>query len=173
MRSIAAVAVLVAGLLLARHHGGILVAALVIAYFLGKSGTSSPALAGGRYVTGHAHGERKQVAKHEAGHAVAAKAVGGYVKSAWMTDDQGLVHARMPNDPVKRVAFYAAGRAAVSSGRGCSDDDAAIRGVLGEVPSKHRGQVKREGIRLARQIVSSRRGEIRRYAARLNEKGRL
>jgi hypothetical protein len=173
MRNLAAVAVLVVGLLLARHHGGILVAALVLAWLLAGSGSSGPALAGGRYVAGHAHGQRKFIARHEGGHAVAAKAVGGQVTSAWLTDDEGLVRARIPDDPVKVVAFLAAGRAAVSSGRGCSADDAAIRAELRSVPSAQRGQVRRDGVRLARRITSSRAGEVNRVAARLNEKGQL
>jgi hypothetical protein len=173
MRNLAAVAVLVAGLLLARHNGAVLVAALVIAYFLGKSGGSSPALAGGRYVAGHAHGERKLISRHEAGHAVVARAVGGRVRSATMTDNDGLVRARIPDDPVKVVAFLAAGRYAAGTGRGCSADYAAIRKELRGVPSKHRGQVKCDGLRLARRTVAARSGEIRRSAARLSQHGRL
>lgn len=134
-----------------------------------KSGTP----AGARYVSGHAHGLRKFIAKHEGGHAAAAKAVGGRVTSAWMTDDEGLVTARIPDDPVKVIAFLRSGRESVGSGRGCSADDDAIRKELRRVPSKDRARVKREGLRLARRIVSSRSGEIRSYARKLEDKGRL
>jgi hypothetical protein len=173
MRNLTAVAVLVVGLLLARYNGGILVAALVIAWFLGNGGSPGPVLAGGRYATGHGHGDRKLIAQHEAGHAVVATAIGGRVKSAELGNDWGLVRAEVPDDDVKHVAFLAAGRFAAGTGRGCSADDDAIRRVLRQVPSNTRGQVRRDGIRLARRTVSSRAGEIRRAAARLNEKGRL
>jgi hypothetical protein len=175
MKAIAAVGVLLAGLKLATagHPVLLLVAVGVAAVLWVGSGAKGAAPAGARYVSGHAHGLRNFIAKHEGGHAAAAKAVGGRVESAWMTDDEGLVMARIPDDPVKVVAFLAAGRAAVNSGRGCSADDAAIRQELRRVPSKERGQVKREGLRLARRIVSSRSGEIRRFANQLNEKGQL
>lgn len=173
MRTLAAIAVLVAGLLLAsRGHGGLLVLALIGAWLL--AGKSGPALAGGRFVTGHGHGTRKLISRHEGGHAVAAKALGGRVRYAWLTDDSGYVAATLPDsDQTKAVAFLAAGRHAVGTSRGCSADDAAIRKVLREVPSKQRAQVKRDGIRLAKRITSSRAGEIRRYARKLDEKGRL
>jgi hypothetical protein len=161
--------------ILGGHAGAVgLAAVAVLAWLIWNvpPGGKSPAAAG-RVVTGHGHGARKFIARHEGGHAVAAKAVGGRVTSAWMTDSEGAVSARIPNDPTSRVAFAAAGRYAVGSGRGCSDDDAAIRRILREVPSKQRGQVRRDGIRLARRITSSRSGEIKAYARKLESKGRL
>lgn len=152
-----------------------LTAAVVMGALIWTSlpGGSAPALAGGRYVSGHAHGTRQFIAKHEGGHAAAAKAVGGRVTSAWLTDSEGLVNATIPDEPVKVVAFLASGRAATGSGRGCSADDDAIRAELRRVPSKQRGQVKRDGIRLAKQIVSSRSGEINQVATRLDKEGRI
>jgi hypothetical protein len=136
--------------------------------------TSLPGGGRDRVLTGHGHGTRKLISRHEGGHAVAAKALGGRVRYAWLTDDSGYVAATLPDsDQTKAVAFLAAGRYAVGTGRGCSADDAAIRKVLREVPSTHRAQVKRDGIRLAKRITSSRAGEIKRYARKLDEKGRL
>lgn len=175
MKALAAVAVVIAGLKLAASgYPAMLLGAIVVAAVLWVgTAPGSPAPAGARYVSGHSHGLRKFIAKHEGGHVVAAKAVGGRVTSAWMTDDEGLVQARIPDEPVKVVAFLAAGRAAVNSGRGCSADDAEIRKELRRVPSRDRAQVKRDGLRLARRITSSRSGEVKRFADRLIEKGRL
>lgn len=139
-------------------------------------------LAGGRYVQvrGHVHGRgsglRRLIAKHEAGHAVAARALGGQVLSATVspTGDAGLVQARFhENDPVKVIAFLKAGQYAVGTSSGAGADDAAIRAELRTVPREDRSRVRREAERTARRIVSSRSGEIRRDAARLNEKGAL
>lgn len=141
----------------------------------------SPAPALGRYISvhGHAHGAgsgtRRKIAKHEAGHAVAAEALGGQVVSAEIYDGDrgGLVQAHLPGDPKTAVAFLLAGQYAVNSSEGASGDNDAIRKVLLEVPSRERGQVKSQAKREARRIVSSQAGEIRRVAAALDEKGRL
>lgn len=139
-----------------------------------------PAL-GGRYVAvhGHAHGTssnyRRKIAKHEAGHAIAAKAVGGSVLSAtlYAGEGGGLVQARLPNDPKAALIFLHAGQAAVNSSEGASADNDEFRKVLREVPSKDRSRVKAEAKREARRIVSSRSGEISSYARKLDERGRL
>ncbi|MHA6626860.1 hypothetical protein ACU61A_15605 [Pseudonocardia sichuanensis] len=172
MKAALAVAVVVGGLLLASDHGAILVGAILVACLL--AGRRSAPAARGRYVSGHAHGERALIARHEAGHAVVTKALGGRVRSAEVGDGWGLVQAELPDDdPVKAVAFLRAGREAVGTGRGCSADDDAIRKELRRVPSRERGQVKRDGIRLARREVAKRRGEIKRYGRELDERGRL
>lgn len=143
---------------------------------------ATPALAAGRYVQvhGHAHGAtgsrlRRKIAKHEAGHAVAARALGGRVVSAVVYDggQGGLVQARLPSEPQAAVTFLLAGQYAVNSSEGAGADNDLIRKVLREVPSRDRAQVKTDAKKHARRIVSSRRGEIRRDARQLDEKGRL
>lgn len=139
----------------------------------------APALAG-RYVAvqGHAHGSgsglRRKIAKHEAGHAIAAKALGGSVVSAQLFDGNrgGVVRAQLPNARA-HAAFLLAGQYAVNSSEGASADNAALRQVLREFPSNERGRVRSEAKREARRIVSNRSGEIRSYARKLDERGRL
>lgn len=133
---------------------------------------------------GHGHGHtRESVARHEAGHVVAARAVGGRVLSArvddggWLSGPSGRVEWDMSGRPLRaevegNVAFLAAGRHA-GPGSGCSGDMAAIDRQIRRLPAAQRSAVRRAGESRARQIVSSRRGEIARTAARLDERGRL
>jgi hypothetical protein len=146
-------------------------------------GASSGRFSGGRYVSvqGHAHGSgsssalRRKIARHEAGHAVAARAVGGSVISAtlYAGESGGLVQARLPGDPKAALIFLHAGQAAVSSSEGAGADNDLFRKVAREVPSKDRGRVSAEAKREARRIASSRSGEINSYARKLDERGRL
>jgi hypothetical protein len=175
MRNLAAVAVLVGGLLLARHNGAILVAALVIAYLLAKSpGTPRP-------VVGHSHGgQRDKVTIHEAAHVVTARAVGGVVESAELhRNGGGLVrwhHRSHPGEEqlrIANIAFLRAGEYAAGVKAGCSGDRAAVKAELRHIPAKDRARVLAAGEAEARRIVSARSGEIRQVARKLNEKGRL
>ncbi|MHA6623905.1 hypothetical protein ACU61A_00715 [Pseudonocardia sichuanensis] len=177
LASVSGVGVLARPDLLARPAVGLVRA---LAGFV--TSVATPALAAGRYVKvhGHAHGAtgsrlRRKIAKHEAGHAVAARALGGRVLSAVVYDGDrgGLVHARLPGEPQAAVTFLLAGQYAVNSSEGAGADNDAIRKVLREVPSKDRAQVKAHAKKHARRIVSSRSGEIRRDARTLDEKGRL
>ena len=162
--------------------GVLLVGVAIMGMLLVKTGVTGQ-LAGGRYVSvqGHAHGSgsstalRQKIAKHEGGHAAAAKAVGGSVISATLYAGQsgGLVQARLPGDPKAALIFLHAGQAAVNSSEGSSADNDAFRKVLREVPSKDRSRVASEAKREARRIVNSRSGEIRSYARKLDEKGSL
>ena len=131
-------------------------------------------------VAGHVHGgERATIATHEAAHVVTARAVGGTVTSARMNDHGGRVKWTMPDpnslavEVTQKVAFLRAGEYAAGRDGGCGGDRASVRQQLRRLPSGQRGVVLRAGEQRARQIVASRRGEITRVAARLNERGRL
>lgn len=150
-----------------------LAAAGVLTLALG--GRSSGRFAGGRSVSvhGHAHGPRA-VHKHEAGHAVAARALGGSVISAEVYDNGGgLVQAYIPSGPLPAATFLYAGQIAAGTTAGAGADNDLIRRELRELPSAERDRVRAQARRDARRIVNSRSGEIRRDAARLNERGRL
>lgn len=131
---------------------------------------------------GHGHGDRAHVARHEAAHAVAAREVGGRVLSArvdegWLSGPYGRVQWDMSARPLRaevesNVAFLAAGRLA-APGTGCSGDMAEIGRQLRRLPPGDRAAVRAAGERRARQIVSSRRSEIDRVAAVLDQRGQL
>lgn len=145
--------------------------------------SKSAAPSAGRYIAvkGHAHGPaststRRLIAKHEAGHAVAARALGGKVVSAEVYDDGegGMVWARLPSNSAEdAVAFLLAGQIAAGTSRGSSADNAAIRAELRTVKGSERSQVRRDATRSARRIVSKNSGQIRRDAATLDKHGRL
>ncbi|HEY9354636.1 MAG TPA: hypothetical protein VIP28_15345 [Nocardioides sp.] len=174
MKSVIAVGVLVGGLVLAsKGYGAAMVAALVIALLL-AGGVRLAA------VGGHAHGgNRARVAQHEAGHVVAARAVGGRVRSARLhSNGGGLVTWDMSARPLaeeveSNLAFLKAGELAAGTTEGCSGDQAAIRRQLRRLPAGERSAAQSRANAKARSIVSSRHGEIRRVADRLNQKGRL
>lgn len=177
-----AVAVVV-GLLLAARSGSLagLGPALLLALLLGGALWAFGGQATvGRSVSvrGHAHGSgaRQEVATHEAGHAVAAKALGGRVRSATVSADgrSGLVRATLPDSrPETAIAFWRAGAIAAGTSRGASADDALIRRELRTVPAGQRAQVRRDAERQARRIVTRHRAQIRRDATHLDQKGRL
>lgn len=125
-------------------------------------------LAGGRAVMSHGHGTQRIISRHEAGHAAAARALGGRVRSMRMWKDGGEVQATLPtSDPQAAITFWRAGRYAAGTGAGCSADDGFVRRELRDVPRADRARVRRDADRDARRIVRQRAGEIRRTAARL------
>ena len=131
-------------------------------------------------VVGHSHGdERATIAVHEAGHVVAARAVGGTVTSARMNDHSGRVKWTAPDpnslvtEVTQNVAFLRAGEYAAGDDGGCGGDRSSVKQQLRRLPSGQRSVVRRAGEQRARQIVSSRSGEIARVAERLNRRGRL
>lgn len=139
----------------------------------GKRPSSSGRAAMGRSVQVHGHGsDRPTIAVHEAGHAVAARKVGGKVLSATMTDHEGLVRAEVPDERAA-VAFLYAGQYAAGTRRGAHGDEAAIRAELKRLPANERAAAHKAAKADARRIVSRHRGEIRRDAAVLNDRGRL
>lgn len=127
-----------------------------------------------RSVIGHSHGGSRS-ARHEAGHVAVARGLGGKVHSATLrANGSGWTEATLSReDPQAAVAFLAAGRLASGTRAGCASDDAHIAKVLREVPRRDRAQVRRAGEREARSILSSRSGEVRRVAVRLQKRGRL
>jgi hypothetical protein len=137
----------------------------------GRSGKS--AATSGRMVSIHGHGsDRPTIAVHEAGHVAGAIGVGGRVRSARMNDNSGLVQATVP-DAKAAITFLAAGAAAAGTKCGADHDEALIRKTLKEYPRAERAGVEREARADAARIVRSRSAQIRRNAARLNERGRL
>jgi hypothetical protein len=126
-----------------------------------------------RAATGHMHGGRRRTrAIHEAGHYVAAKAVGGGGDGVELTRRGGQVNAHLPNAKAE-IVFQLAGGMAAGTGAGCSGDNAEARRALNEYPPGQRARVWREAQAEARRIVSSRRGEIRRVAERLDRNGHV
>lgn len=152
---------------------------LVVAWLGLRSGAATSGRASaGRMVAVRAHshgGGRATIARHEAGHAVAARALGGRVRSAEMDDHSGLVQAVLPtDDPGAAITFLRAGQYAAGTNRGAGADDDEVRRILRkEVPAVDRAAVRKAAERRARQIVRSRKGQIRRDAKTLGEKGRL
>ena len=153
----------------------LVLAAIVAAAVLLCSSDRQP-----RAKTGHIHGGTRQVmATHEAGHVVAARALGATVKSARIVGaEPGVDWSGSRGNTPEQIAtdvitFMHAGRVAAGTGRGCSGDQKAIREQLSYVPAKDRARVRRTALAQAERIVSSRRGEIRRVARQLNERGRL
>lgn len=155
-------------------HGGlfgvlVVVGLLALLVKAGGGRTTS-----GRMVSGHAHsGPSRTIARHEAGHAVAARALGGRVVSATADRHGGYVRATIPNSSRAAITFWLAGRRAAGTGAGCSADDALVRRELRQVPRGERGQVFRDADRDALRIVNQHRGQIRRDAGRLEREGRL
>jgi hypothetical protein len=147
------------------------------ALLLGLLAIAALTLGGRRAVTGtgHAHGgSRARVARHEAGHAVVVEALGGRVTSAhvsdggWLSGPTGHVDWRFSGGTDKQlaekhIAALLGGQLAAGRTGGCWADDAQIRKILRDVPEADRAAAERR----ARQIVSSRRTEIRRRADEL------
>lgn len=127
---------------------------------------------GGRMMTGHGHGTNL-IRTHEGGHYVAAKEMGGSVTSATVTSNGGLVRARIPNKPENAIAFWLAGQYAAGTSEGASEDNRLIRKELNRLPKDQRKAVEEKGKRMARSIVNSNGGAIKKVARRLGEKGKL
>lgn len=160
----------------------VLVAVAFVAMGGGRAGGSVGRSTGGRSVSVHAHahgggpGVRRRIARHEAGHAAAARALGGRVNSATVDADNrgGLVQATLPTqDSQAAITFWLAGQRALRSTEGAGADNGLIRRELRQVPHSDRGQVMRDARRHADQIVRQNAGRIRRDANRLDREGRL
>lgn len=190
MRNLAAIAVLVAGLVLARHNGAVLVAALVVAWFLARPAGAGRAVAGRgmRRVAVRTHGGHgtKTAARHEAGHRRMAKANGWRVESTHIyPDGSGVTWMYIPKDaPVEQlVAVDVAGGIAAGTWSGCSSDLAHLRNDLGRLPGgfifdgPERDAAKRSGYALARKHVGSGwlsdNAAVRKDADELLKKGRI
>jgi hypothetical protein len=150
--------------------GMVVLLALVVAT-LGARRTNTVTTAG-RMAVGHAHGDRGVIARHEAGHVAAARAVGGQVISATASNSEGLVRAVVP-DVRASVTFLRAGRYAAGTRRGCGGDECAERAELRDVPRGERRQLVRDADRDARRIVRQYSGQIGRDARTLEQRGRL
>lgn len=143
------------------------------------SGASTGRSAGGRSVTvrGHAHvhkgGGPHRASRHEAGHAAAARGVGGKVRSARVfSDGTGLVNATVP-DARSAITFLLAGQIANGSTEGAGADNALVRRTLREFPARERSSVLAGATQEARRIVRQRSGQIDRDARTLDRRGRL
>lgn len=131
----------------------------------------------GRVAYGHGHGgDRPTIARHEAGHAAAARALGGTVRSAVMHPGNrgGMVHVTLPNgDAQAAITFWMAGEIAAGTSRGASDDRHLIRKELRGLNRSEAARVRSAATRDARRIVSRASGRIARDAATLDRTGRL
>lgn len=156
LRVIGVAALVLAGLTVAARWGG------------GRSST--------RGGVAHVHGgQREEIARHEAGHAVAARAVGGRVTSAriYHGDRGGLVQARLPEGPLPAVTFLLAGQVAAGTTRGAGADNAAIRRELRGMPGPDARRIRRQATRDAHRILARHSGALHRDAATLTRKGHL
>lgn len=156
--------------------GGLILFCLFVGWLVARR-TGAGSAAG---TPGHSHGgDRTHIATHEAGHVVAAAEVGGTVTRVRMDSGGGIVEWRHNSNPTlvqevtANVAFLRAGEYAAGTRRGCGDDRAEVRAQLKRLPRTQQATVERAGDRWGRRITASRRGEIARVAARLNERGRL
>jgi hypothetical protein len=130
----------------------------------------------GRGGVAHVHGgQREDIARHEAGHAVAARAVGGRVTSAriYSGDRGGLVQARIPEGPMPAVTFLIAGQIAAGTTAGAGADNAAIRRELRGLSGADARRLRVQATRDARRILARRSGELRRDTDTLIRKGHL
>lgn len=161
----------IVGLLLA-HAGesaaGVLVLGGLVVAVWALAGRTSGRPAAGRAMVGYGHGTQRLISRHEAGHAAAARALGGRVRRVEVWKDGGLTSVTLPrDDPQDAITFWRAGRHAAGTGAGCSDDDRLIRRELRRVPSADRSRVRRDADRDARRIVRRSAGPIRKEANRL------
>lgn len=124
-------------------------------------------------IRGHGH-DRPTIARHEAGHAAAARALGGRVRSATVTNSSGLVRAQLPtSDAQAAITFWAAGAAAAGTHAGAHADEQLIRRELRMLPPEDRRRVEHAARADAARIVRQHAGRIDRDAVRLDQKGRL
>ncbi|MBP2370678.1 hypothetical protein [Pseudonocardia parietis] len=151
------------------HTAGILgLGCIAITVWALAGRTRGGRAASGRAVMGHGHGTQRLISRHEAGHAAAARALGGRVRSMRMWKDGGMVQATLPtSDPQAAITFWRAGRHAAGTGTGCGADDDLVRRELRSVPRADRARVRRDADRDARRIVRRHASEIRRDAARM------
>lgn len=163
------------------------VGVLVVVVAVGAAGSRagfSGRMPAGRSVSvgGHAHGryssggERRVIARHEAGHVAAARALGGKVVSAEVYDgnEGGLVRAQLPGcGPGPSITFLRAGRYAAGTSRGASADMSSERRLLREIPRAQRAQLSRACDQDAHRIVRASRAAIRRDELILDRKGSL
>jgi hypothetical protein len=119
-------------------------------------------------------GYMRETARHEAGHAIVARRLGGYVyKVIIRPDGSGATYIRKMSSLVHEVAVSYAGEYAAGTSRGCSGDHALTRAYLRMAPNSERARVHREGRALARRMVSRHSGAINSMAKRLLEKGQV
>lgn len=129
---------------------------------------------GGREI-GHSHaGPRRAAARHEAGHVVVTRAVGGHVSSAWIRNDgSGLVRGSLPDNPEKEIAALLAGQLAEGSSVGAGWDNAAINSRLKRLPANQRAGVLSRAKGRARSALFWRGGQVTSIENRLYKNGSL
>lgn len=119
-------------------------------------------------------GYMKTTARHEAGHAIVARKLGGYVyKVVIRPDGSGTTYVKKMGSLVEEVAVTYAGEYAAGTSRGCSGDHALTRAYLRMAPNSERARVHREGKALARRMVSRHSGAINSMANKLLERGHV
>jgi hypothetical protein len=163
---------LIAGLAVAivkAHPAALLILVpIVLLLFRARSRATSGAMTA-HIAPGHYPAE---TARHEAGHVVAARRIGGRVTSAVVNrDGSGYVRVSGMASAAKRIGFLRAGEYAIHSGRGASADRAAVRAILREVPKADRARVLREGERIGRSAARS--SKVSGVASKLARDGRL
>lgn len=141
--------------------GVLLVLILIGTYYAGSVGAGA-----------HVHGgKRSAIARHEAGHIVAARALGSRVTTTSVSNSGGYVgwsgtKGTPRQQAVNGIAFLRAGEHA-NPGLDVSYDNACVAWWQRKVPPSQRAAVRREGDALARRIVRQRSGEIDRTARKL------
>jgi len=115
-------------------------------------------------------------ARHEAAHAVVAKALGATVVSCRLnTDGSGKTRARgrVLHDPESRVAYELAGVVATGTEEGAEEDMAEVDTFLATIPEAERDRVRDAGLAEAARIVAEHSAEIDRDAVILLDRGWL
>ncbi|MGH3939740.1 MAG: M50 family metallopeptidase [Pseudonocardiaceae bacterium] len=109
------------------------------------------------------------VARHEAGHVAAARALGGSVGTVRLyPDGTGRTYAYgLPADPQSQVTFLVAGEIAAGTAQGAEGDHAEIDKVLSGLAPAEWDRIESAARTQATRIVAERADEIDRDAARL------
>ena len=120
-------------------------------------------------VRGHSHpGAKANVRIHEGAHGAAARLVRGRVIGMVVTGDDrrasGYTDVVIPNDPASMIGVSLAGLEAAPSTTSPSDLNAVDR-VLATVPAPFRGEVLKEGRRIA--CKAARSSDVNYYVRKL------
>lgn len=124
---------------------------------------------------------RKVAARHEAGHAAVAKALGArkvhsWIRKDWTGDYYGYTGVSGWRGggitPVEDYAWTVSGEYAAGTSAGCGSDRSVAAAIRSEVGWSQSGRVAGTGKSLARRLLSERSGEVIRIADHLERKGR-
>jgi hypothetical protein len=133
----------------------VMLASAAVIFFMVRSWMQTSTPVGGRKMVAHVHpGELRDTIRHERGHALVARKIGGRViRSRVFKDGSGYVEARFPDTKENRAAFFYGGQYAMGSDRGAEYDNKMLR-RSGNHKEREAGKA------LARRIINANRGVI-------------